>query len=408
MTDARAIADETARASYGRLLAWLAARTRDVAAAEDALADAFRAALENWPKTGTPASPEAWLLTTAKRKLIDEARRSQTRAGGAPTLALAAEEAEAALREEKEFPDERLKLLFICAHPAIDPSIRTPLMLQTVLGLDAERIASAFLVAPAAMAQRLVRAKRKIRDAGIPFETPPKDDLTGRLASVLEAIYAAYTAGWDSQEGGETQGGGLSKEAIFLARLIASMAPETAEAWGLLALTLHAEARRAARVENEGYVSLADQNTDLWDRQYIVEAETALARAWRAGGIGRFQIEAAIQSAHAAARLQGRDTSGDIIVLYQRLMELAPSIGAAVGYAGALAAGDRPDEGLRVLDEIDPKRVDRYQSYWAVRAHCCALLTMRDQAADAYRRAIGLSENPGMRAFLQKRLAAVE
>ncbi len=404
MPDARLIAEYAARDSYGRLLAWLTARTRDVAAAEDALADAFRAALEHWPKTGAPDSPEAWLLTTARRKLIDQARRTRTRDESAPALALAAEEADAALRNDRDFPDERLKLLFVCAHPAIDTTVRTPLMLQTVLGLDAARIASAFLVAPATMAQRLVRAKRKIRDAGIPFETPTQEEYGPRLSYVLDAIYAAYTAGWDAADGADARCGGLTREAIFLARLVAGMTPGTAEALGLVALLLHAEARRPARIVDGHYVALADQDTERWDRALIVEAEQTLARAWTFSDAGRFQIEAAIQSAHAAARLHNRDTKGDVIVLYKRLMDLAPSIGAKVGYAGALAAADQADEALSMLDAIEPDRIARYQAYWAVRAHTLARLKRFDEARDAYTRAIGLSEDDASREFLRQRM----
>lgn len=408
MADARLIAEFAARDSYGRLLAWLTARTRDVTAAEDALADAFRAALEHWPKTGAPDSPEAWLLTTARRKLIDQSRRARTRDENAPAMILAAEEAEAALRHKSEFPDERLKLLFVCAHPAIDKTIRTPLMLQTVLGLDAATIASAFLVAPATMAQRLVRAKRKIKEAGIPFETPAPADYGDRLDDVLGAIYAAYTAGWDAADGADARCGGLTREAIFLARLAVDTAPQAPEAYGLAALLLHAEARRPARIVDGRYIALADQDTGLWDRALIAEAEQALAHAWTFGAAGRFQIEAAIQSAHAASQLYDRDTRSDVIVLYKRLIDIAPSIGAKVGYVGALAAADRTKDGLRFLDDIDEERVTRYQAYWAVRAHILATLNRFDEARVAYTRAIGLSADDATREFLRRNMAALD
>lgn len=408
MADARSIAEYTARESYGRLLAWLTARTRDVAMAEDALADAFRAALEHWPKTGAPASPEAWLLTTARRKLIDQARRAKTRDDGVPALVMAAEEAEATLQGDHEIPDERLKLLFVCAHPAIDEAIRTPLMLQTVLGLDAERIASAFLIAPATMAQRLVRAKRKIRDAGIPFETPAPEDYSTRLNDVLNAIYAAYTAGWDAADGADTRCGGLTREAIFLARLAAQMAPTSPEAFGLVSLLLHAEARRPARIVDGKYIALTDQDTALWDRAMIAGAERALAKAWTFHAPGRFQIEGAIQSAHAAARLTGRDTNDDIITLYRRLNDVAPSIGAMVGYAGALAAAGRVEEALATLDQVDESRIARYQAYWAVRAHILGQLHQHDDARDAYQHAIGLCEDDASREFLRRRMQQLE
>lgn len=408
MKDARAIAEETARASYGRLLAWLSSRSGDVASAEDALADAFRAALETWPKNGAPDSPEAWLLTAARRKLIDAARRKQTQTMHTPGLALAAEEAEAALRVEKPFPDERLKLLFICAHPAIDANIRTPLMLQTVLGLDAERIASAFLVSPAAMSGRLVRAKRKIKTAGIPFEVPDTTIIADRLSAVLEAIYAAFTCGWDNPDGSDPGGADLTGEAIYLAQLLTKLMPDESESWGLLSLMLHAEARREARRIDGAYVPLGEQDAAFWNRDMIMAAESALAKAWRIGRSGPYQIEAAIQSAHAAARLNDRDTSDDIILLYERLIELAPTIGAHVGYAAALSAAGSAQRGMAVLDQIPSARVETYQAYWAVRAHILTQLDKPKDAAQAYRRAIGLTQDEAARAFLRSKEHALE
>lgn len=302
--NARAAAEEAARASYGRLLAWLASRTNDVAAAEDALCDAFRAALEHWPQSGVPNNPEAWLMTAARRKLIDGARKRQTHANAEPALLLAAEEAEAAALSAPDFPDERLKLLFMCAHPAIDAGIRTPLMLQTVLGLDAARIASAFLTSPAAMSGRLVRAKRKIKAAMIPFDPPSAADLSERIEPVLAAIYAAYGTGWEAVGGAEAEIEDLTQEAIYLADLAVSLMPDQAEALGLLALMLHAEARKHARRVEGKYVPLEKQDKGLWDHAMITRAELTLASAWKLGSIGPYQLQAAIQSAHAASRLK--------------------------------------------------------------------------------------------------------
>ncbi len=403
MSDARAIAEQTARASYGRLLAWLSSRSRDVAAAEDALGDAFRAALETWPETGAPTSPEAWLLTAARRKLIDGARRQNTRILSTPALTLAAEEAEAAMRADKPFPDERLKLLFICAHPAIDAAIRTPLMLQTVLGLDAARIASAFLVSPRAMSARLVRAKRKIKVAAIPFDTPGGPDLAARLPTVLEAIYAAFGAGWDFEAGAETDPHHLTGEALYLASLLTQLLPDEAECWGLFSLMLHAEARKDARRINGAYIPLSDHDTSRWDKNMIAHGEAALAQAWRLDQSGPYQIEAAIQSAHAAARLNDRDISDEIVMLYRQLVEIAPTIGAYVGSAGALAAAARPEEGLHLLATLDPARVENYQAYWAVRAHILDQLGRKPEAQSAYDRAIGLAQDEAARKFLMQK-----
>ncbi|MEM8771107.1 MAG: DUF6596 domain-containing protein [Pseudomonadota bacterium] len=407
MTDARAKAEEAARASYGRLLAWLSSRTHDVAAAEDALADAFKAALENWPKTGAPASPEAWLLTAARRKLIDAGRRRQTREAGLPSLVLAAEEAEAAITTNTDFPDERLKLMFICAHPAIDAAVRTPLMLQTVLGLDAARIASAFLVSPAGMGQRLVRAKKKIKAAGIPFEAPDAANLEERFDAVLDAVYAAFTASWEGDHSQEGHPDDLVAEAMFLSRLLTQIAPRFGEAWGLLSLLCHVNARRSARFVEGVYIPLSEQNTSLWDRMLIAEAEAALAKAWRLGGQGRYSLEAAIQSAHAAAGMTGRDLREDIVILYHRLCETAPSVGAQAARAAALAHAGRPREGLSILEAIETKRSKNYQTYWAVRAHLLSECGRFADAREAYDIAIGLTENSATRAFLMKRRAAL-
>ncbi|MEE2691715.1 MAG: DUF6596 domain-containing protein [Pseudomonadota bacterium] len=406
MDRARAIAEDAARASYGRLLAWLAARTRDLAEAEDALADAFAAALETWPERGLPEEPEAWLFAVAKRKLIDRTRRAATRNEAAPVLTLVAEEAEAAMQGDR-FPDERLKLLFVCAHPAIDPAVRTPLMLQTVLGLDAARIASAFLVAPASMGQRLVRAKKKIRDAGLRFETPGPEHLAERLEAVLAAVYAAFGTGWEDADGADPRRAGLAGEAIFLGRVIVALLPEEPEARGLLSLMLYAHARRRARRKGGAYVSLADQDTRLWDAPMIAEAETLLIESGRHGRPGRYQLEAAIQSAHAAARLKGYDTSAAIVALYDALLATAPSAGAAVGRAAALSQAGRNGDALAALNVLQTGQAATYQPYWATRAHVLARLGRDGEARDAYSRAIGLSEDEAVRRFLLEKLSSL-
>jgi predicted RNA polymerase sigma factor len=244
--EARGTADRVARRSYGKLVAYLAARTQDVAAAEDALSDAFASALVDWPLKGCPSNPEAWLLTVARRKLIDGARRRRTSEIGAGQLQVLAEGLDAAAADPA-IPDQRLALMFACAHPAIEPAIRAPLILQAVLGLNAATIASAFLMSPTAMGQRLVRAKTKIRQAGIPFRIPEREELAGRLDTVLDAIYAAFTEGWTDPGGADVARRDLAEEALFLGRLVTELLPEEPEALGLLALMLHAEARRRAR-----------------------------------------------------------------------------------------------------------------------------------------------------------------
>lgn len=401
---ARAAAEAAARQSYGKLVAYLAARTRDVAGAEDALADAFAAALERWPRTGVPEKPEAWLLSVARRRGIDAVRRRQTGEAGREHLMLIAEEMEARMAEE-DLPDERLRLMFACAHPAIEAGIRAPLILQTVLGFDAATIASAFLVSPATMGQRLVRAKSRIREAGIPFRVPDRAELDGRLSTVLEAIYAAFAEGWSDPAGTETQRRNLATEGIWLGRLIASLMPDEPEALGLLSLMLFAEARRAARRNAAGdYVPLAEQDVALWDAGLIGEAEVLLRHASSFGLIGRYQLEAAVQSAHATRRLTGWTDWSAIRDLYDALSIVSPSPVVAINRAVAVAETDGAGAGLNALDELDgDKRLANYQPYWAARAGLLARLGKTRQARDAYDRAIGLERDPAVRRFLQEK-----
>lgn len=391
---ARAV-ERAAREAYGRLVAWLGARSRDLAGAEDALADAFRAALESWPRAGVPARPEAWLLTAARRRMIDAARRRRTRDAAVPTLLATAGEVEAI----GDFPDERLKLMFVCAHPAIDPAARAPLMLQVVLGLDAATIAAAFLVSPAAMGQRLVRAKEKIRLAGIGFHIPEPEELPARLDVVLDAIYAAYGTAWE-----ELGTAALAQEAVWLARMAASLLPD-AEALGLLALILFCESRRDARRDPAGrFVPLAAQDPARWDTALLTEARSALAHAGAMGRIGRFQLEAAIQSVHAARAETGRTDWETVALLYEGLHELTATTGVAVGRAAALAELRGPEAGLAALDAIEAGRVTAYQPYWALRATLLRRLGVAFQEAAG--RALRLTADPATRAHLHRELGA--
>jgi len=402
--DAGQAAELAARASYGRLLAYLAARWRDVARAEDALGDALLAALETWPRTGVPDNPVAWLLTAARRRLVDGARHAGVAAAAEADLKVMLDERADA--SPAAFPDERLALLFVCAHPAIDEAARTPLMLQTVLGLDAARIASAFLVAPATMSQRLVRVKAKIREAGIRFEIPAPGELAARLDAVLEAIYAAYGSGWEDVAGADPRRHGLAEEAIWLGRLVARLRPDEPEAQGLLALMLHCEARRAARRDAAGaYVPLGFQDLRRWSRPMIEEAEEVLAGAARLKAAGRFQLEAAIQSVHAQRVRTGETDWEAVTLLYEGLLRHAPTIGARVAHAAALGEARDAEAGLAALDAIPPDEVATYQPYWALRGHVLKALGRAAEAGEAYERAIGLSEDPAVRAFLLGRRA---
>ncbi|MCF6124499.1 RNA polymerase sigma factor [Mesorhizobium sp. M7A.F.Ca.CA.001.07.2.1] len=406
--NARAAAEAAARQSYGKLVAWLAARTRDVAAAEDALADAFAAALERWPRTGVPEKPEAWLLAVARRRRVDAVRRRLTSEAGREHLKLIAQEAEERMTEE-DLPDDRLRLMFACAHPAIESSVRSPLILQTVLGFDAATIASAFLVSPATMGQRLVRAKSRIRETGIPFRVPERAELGERLDAVLEAIYAAFAEGWSDPAGTETRRRNLATEGIWLGRLVASLMPEEPEALGLLSLMLFAESRRAARRSAEGdFVPLAEQDCLLWDRALIDEAEALLSHAAAKGVIGRYQLEAAVQSAHAARRLTGRTDWVAIQELYDALLSIAGSPVVAINRAVAIAEAEGAVAGLAALYVLgDDKRLDEYQPYWAARAGLLARLGQVPQACEAYDRAIGLERDPAVRRFLQGKRAVL-
>jgi RNA polymerase sigma-70 factor (ECF subfamily) len=402
--DTRRTIERVARESYGRLLAYLASHTRDVASAEDALSDALVAALTTWPRDGVPQKPEAWLLTTARNTFIDVVRHRQVALASEPTLLFLRGNAKETTMCP-EFPDERLKLLFVCAHPAIDPAMHTPLMLQTVLGLDAARIGQAFLVSPATMGQRLVRAKTKIRDGGIQFEVPQENELPRRLDAVLEAIYAGFGIGWEDMAGVDQRGRDLAEEAIWLGRVLLQLMPAEAEVRGLLALMLHCEARRKARRGRDGqYVPLSEQDPQQWSLPLIEEAERHLAEASRQGRPGRFQLEAAIQSVHSERARSGRTEWAAIELFYEQLIRISPTLGTRTGYAAAVAEANGPEAGLAILDAIDLRAVSGYQPYWAVRAHLLHRLGRLRQARHAFDRAIGLAEDPAVRQFLlQKR-----
>jgi predicted RNA polymerase sigma factor len=397
---ARAAVEIAVRESYGRLIAFLSVRTRDVAAAEDALGEALVAALATWSVEGVPRVPEAWLLTVARRRLIDRTRRELTFARSTANLEVAvASSCEMDMADP--IPDQRLQLLFVCTHPAIDPDMHTPLMLQTVLGLDAARIARAFLVSPATMGQRLARAKTKIRHAGIAFEIPEAPELPRRLGSVLDAIYAAYGSGWEDVAGTDPRARGLAEESIWLARVLRDCLPNEPEVRGLLALMLHCEARRLARRTPQGrYVPLSEQDPRTWIAPMIGEAERELAAAARVGRVGRFQLEAAIQSVHAERGRSGVTDWRAIADFYQHLVQLTHSLGARVGRAAAVAEACGPEAGLALLEELDRERAASYQPYWAVRAHLLRLLKRDDEARQAFDNAIGLAEDEAVRLFL--------
>ncbi len=389
------------RDSYGRLLALLAAPTRDIAAAEDALADALERALGRWPDDGVPANPEAWVLTVARNRMRDmwksHAYRMTDPLGETHDSAIEVD-------DMGPIPDRRLELMLVCAHPAIAASIRTPLMLQTVLGVEAAAIAEAFAVEPAAMAQRLVRAKKRIRDAAIPFVLPERDDLAARLPAVLEAVYGAYAIDWQVTAQAAPIDT-LSAEALHLALVLTELLPDEPEVLALAALVCLSEARRPARRDQQGrFVPLDEQDATLWNAALIARGEGLLRRAHGFGRPGRFQYEAAIASAHCS-----RPTDLEALrKLYRALVRVAPSLGAAVALAAVEGRIDGPDAGLRALDAIADPAVDRFQPAWSTRAHLLAEAGHTDAAAEAFGRAIELTTDRSVADYLREQLTSLE
>lgn len=383
--------------SYGRLLALLAAGTGDIPAAEDALGDALERALTRWPTDGVPANPEGWVLTVARNRLRDlwksKAYRSSAPLGD---LEVAQDES----TEVTGLPDRRLELMLVCAHPAIAGNVRTPLMLQTVLGVDAAAIATAFAVPAATMAQRLVRAKRRIKDARIPFVLPAPAELQIRLPAVLEAIYGACAVDWqDLTEPGSRVS--LSAEALQLALQLAEVLPAEPEVLGLAALLCHLEARRDARRVGGIFVPLEDQDPADWDDALLARGEQLLLGAHRLGRPGRFQYEAAIQAAHCARPVDW----AALRRLYAALLRSAPSLGGQVALAAVEGEIGGPAAGLAALAAISDRALSEFQPAWATRAHLLARLGDRTAAAAAYREAMRLTTDDGVRRFLAGRLA---
>ncbi|MBN8612573.1 MAG: RNA polymerase subunit sigma-70 [Deltaproteobacteria bacterium] len=389
------LVERVAREAYGRLVASLAVRFRDIHAAEDAVGDALRLALERWPTTGVPDEPIAWLSATAKNQLLQRARHDEVVARETSLHAITAALEERNERPVEELGDERLRLMFVCAHPAIDESVRTALMLQTVLGLDAEAIGRAFLVPGATMGQRLVRAKRKIRDAAIPFEAPEASELASRLHAVIEGIYAAFA----------TDDASLVDEAMFLAELLATDLPEEPEALALLALVRFRHARRAASRDEGRFVPLAEQDTARWDRASILSAEDLLRTAASLRRPGPFQIEAAIQSAHCQRLFTGQTPWRAIVHLYGVLARLAPTTGSTIAEAvGRVEIGDLEGAAL-LLDGLGPQHVAAYAPYWLARAHLADRIGDATGRSSALERAIELTSDATLRAHLRERLA---
>jgi len=396
------LVEDLARGAYGRLLAILAARDGDIEAAEDCLGHAFVQALRTWPAGGVPDNPEGWLLTVARNRLRDIHRSAEHRLSDS-IEELALSEALTAVDEidPDAIPDRRLALLFVCAHPAIDAAARTPLMLQTVLGFSAEQIAEAFAMPPAAMAQRLVRAKRRIRDARIPFVVPDRAQMPQRLTPVLEAVYGAYAIDFPLVAGSEVRES-LAAESHYLASALAELLPHEPEALGLAALISLSLARRPGRGNDGEFVPLDQQNTSLWDAQLIALGERYLHEARALARVGRFQLEAAIQSVHCARARSGVTDWRALRTLHEALISVAPTLGARVAHAAAVGRVDGPQAGLDALEAIQDEAMQRFQPAWATRAHLLADAGRAEAAVQAFTRAISLTTDSRARRYLER------
>ncbi len=398
---------ELYRTDSRRVLATLIRLLRDFDLAEEAMAEAFAAAAEVWPREGLPANPRAWLISTGRFKAIDAIRRRSHFESFQPEVMRRQDEVARfnAAKANEEIEDDRLRLIFTCCHPAIDQLVQVALTLREVCGLTTEEIASAFLVAPATMAQRIVRGKAKIRDAGIPYVIPSANDLPQRLESVLTVIYLVFNEGYSASSGDSVTRSELTGEAIRLGRLICELLPD-AEAFGLLALMLLHESRRAARTADNGdIVLLEDQDRSLWNRQLIGEAVPLIHRALAAGPVGPYTIQAAISAVHAESPDAVSTDWKRIVGWYDLLMQAAASPVVALNRAVAVAMRDGPEAGLEIIASLLERGVlANYHLLHAARADLLRRLGQTAEAAAAYRQALSLAKQEPERRYLERRL----
>jgi RNA polymerase sigma-70 factor (ECF subfamily) len=364
----------------------------------------LRHALESWPTHGIPQNPEAWLLTFARRRRIDTIRHRVVQERATPELQFRAHTV-FDLDPHQGIPDERLKLMFVCAHPAIDESLRTPLILQTVLGFEATHIARLYMTSAAAMAQRLVRAKRKIVEARIPFIVPQRSDMQERLTAVLEAVYGICAWQWSFGDQSTFAARPLLDEAVYLAEVTATLIPQNPEALGLAALVNYFAARGPS--SNDSYVPLDERSSEHWDLKRVRRAERLLSKAHGKGAIGRFQLEAAIQSVHASRAYSTTVDWNALCLLHEGLARIAPTAGGAVAQAIALCHAQGPGTGLIALSRLDRKQMVTFQPYWAARAFILAEQGATLDACLALDRALELTADPAIRQYLEQRRALI-